>query len=59
MSEAVLASIGEAGGTVLMAGDGWRVVGLEAGAVGEIVGDRAHVEEVPASFEEAFVALSR
>ncbi len=54
-----LAAIGEAGGTVLMAGDGWRVVGLDAQAVAEIVGDGVPVEEVPASFEEAFVALSR
>ena len=59
VTEYALASIGEAGGTVLMAGDGWRVVGLEVRAVGEIVGDRARVEELPASFEEAFVALSR
>jgi len=57
--ESELTSISEAGGTVLMAGHGWRVVGLDVGAVGEIVGDGAKVEEVPASFEEAFVALSR
>lgn len=59
VTESALASIGEAGGTVLMAGDGWRVVGLDVGAVGDIVGSNARVEEVPASFEEAFVALSR
>ncbi|HUG08613.1 MAG TPA: ABC transporter ATP-binding protein [Acidimicrobiia bacterium] len=59
VSGSALACISEAGGTVLMAGDGWRVVGLDVGAVGEIVDGRARVEEVPASFEEAFVALSR
>lgn len=59
VSQHALAAIGDAGGTVLMAGDGWRVVGLDVGAVGEIVGGGAHVEEVPSSFEEAFVALSR
>lgn len=54
-----LASIGDAGGTVLVAGDGWRVVGVDAAAVRQIVGNGARVDEVPASFEEAFVALSR
>lgn len=51
--------IGEAGGTVLATGDGWRAVGVEAAVVRRIVGPEARVEEVPASFEEAFVALSR
>ena len=59
VSQDGLTAIGEAGGTVLMAGDGWRVVGLDVRAVHQIVGDGARVEEVPASFEEAFVALSR
>lgn len=54
-----LAAVAEAGGTVLVSGDGWRVVGLGPSTVREIVGDGARVEDVPASFEEAFVALSR
>lgn len=58
VSEGRLAALAAAGGTVLVSGDGWRVVGLSPGPVREIVGD-VRVEEVPASFEEAFVALSR
>lgn len=54
-----LAALSAAGGTVLVSGDGWRVVGLGLSRVREIVGNGACVEEVPASFEEAFVALSR
>lgn len=58
VSEGRLAALAAAGGTVLISGDGWRVVGLSPGPVREIVGG-VRVEEVPASFEEAFVALSR
>lgn len=47
------------GGTVLIASDGFRVTGLDFETVARIVGTGAGVEEVPASFEEAFVALSR
>ena len=47
------------GGTVLLAGDGWRIVGVTLETVRDIVGPRADVQEVPASFEEAFVAISR
>lgn len=54
-----LAALAEAGGTVLVSGDGWRVVGLGPGTVRDIVGSGGDVEEVPASFEETFVALSR
>lgn len=57
--DSALASIGEAGGTVLVSGEGWRVVGLNADAVSRLAGPEASVEPVPASFEEAFVALSR
>lgn len=59
VTERAVACLGDAGGTVLAAGDGWRVVGVEAATVRQVVGDGARVEEVPASFEEAFVALSR
>lgn len=54
-----LASIEGAGATILMSGDTWRIVGVDAAAVRELVGPGARVDEVPASFEEAFVALSR
>lgn len=46
------------GGTVLVAHDGWRIVGLDAPAVSAVLGSSIGVEETPASFEEAFVALS-
>lgn len=59
VATARLAALAEAGGTVLVSGAGWRIVGLGLIAVREIVGNGARVEEVPASFEEAFVALSR
>lgn len=59
VADSALASIGEAGGTVLVSGEGWRVVGLDADAVSRLAGPEASVEPVPASFEEAFVALSR
>lgn len=53
-----LDEIGDAGGTVLMTAEGWRIVGLDVESVRRIVGPPTRVEEVPASFEEAFVALS-
>jgi ABC-2 type transport system ATP-binding protein/ribosome-dependent ATPase len=59
VAEGRLAALAAAGGTVLVSGDGWRVVGLGPRTVGDIVGNGARVEDVPASFEEAFVALSR
>lgn len=59
VSEATLASIGDEGGTVLIAGDGWRIVGVDEETVRRLVGPGPRVEEVPSSFEEAFVALSR
>jgi ABC-2 type transport system ATP-binding protein/ribosome-dependent ATPase len=54
-----LETVEGSGGTVLMDGPGWRVVGLRVEQVREIVGPHVSVDEVPASFEEAFVALSR
>lgn len=59
VDERAMTSIGEAGGTVLVAGEGLRVVGADESTVRAIVGEGVRVEEVPASFEEAFVALSR
>lgn len=59
VSNSALVSIGEAGGTVLVSGEGWRVVGLDPDTVGRLAGSGARVDPVPASFEEAFVALSR
>lgn len=58
VSEPALAAIRQHGATVLLDGMGWRVVGADAGTVAGIVGSDAEVSEVPASFEEAFVALS-
>jgi ABC-type multidrug transport system ATPase subunit len=58
VDEPRLESIRAAGGVVLADGDGWRVVGLDRARVATLAGG-AHVEEVPATFEEAFVALSR
>ena len=48
----------EAGGTVLVAHPGLRIVGLSAADVGRILGSSEGVSETPSSFEEAFVALS-
>lgn len=59
VDEGSLVEIGEAGGTVLVSGGGWRVVGVSSGRVRQIVGPGPQVEDVAASFEEAFVALSR
>lgn len=59
VSEGDLETIGERGGTVLTYETGWRVVGLPVAEVRRIVGPAARLDEVPASFEEAFVALSR
>lgn len=47
-----------AGSTVLVAHPGWRIVGLDATTVSEILGSSSGVSETPSSFEEAFVALS-
>lgn len=58
VSEDTLAAIRERGGTVLLTGDGWRIVGLTAADVSGIVGPGVEVAEVPSSFEEAFVVLS-
>jgi len=59
VTDEALRSLTETGGTVLVSGGGWRVVGLDSATVTRIVGPAGSVEEVPASFEEAFVALSR
>lgn len=59
LEEGALAALSHEGGTVLTAGRGWRVVGLDQGEVRRLVGTSADIAEVPASFEEAFVALSR
>lgn len=48
----------QAGGTVVVAHPGWRVVGLDATTVSDLLGSAEGVSETPASFEEAFVALS-
>lgn len=58
VSEDVLNELATQGATVLLDGGGWRVVGADVESVARVVGDRATVSEVPASFEEAFVALS-
>ncbi|HEX6302018.1 MAG TPA: ABC transporter ATP-binding protein [Acidimicrobiia bacterium] len=58
VSEEALDEIGASGGTVLMADRGWRVVGLDVEEVRQIVGPHSRVDQVAASFEEAFVVLS-
>ncbi|HZD23321.1 MAG TPA: ABC transporter ATP-binding protein [Acidimicrobiia bacterium] len=58
LDDSVMARLREAGGTVLLARDGWRVVGVDASIVSSLVGPSARVEESAATFEEAFVALS-
>lgn len=59
VSEEALQEIGSRGGTVLMFDRGWRVVGLGVEEIRQIVGPDTRVGSVAASFEEAFVALSR
>lgn len=59
VTDADLNAISSEGGTVLVSNRGWRVVGVDADTVRHVVGRGAVVEDVPASFEEAFVALSR
>ncbi|MGD2100630.1 MAG: ABC transporter ATP-binding protein [Acidimicrobiia bacterium] len=46
------------GAKVFLDAGGWRVVGMDKDVVRSIVGPDTKVIEVPASFEEAFVALS-
>ena len=58
VSEDALASLQTQGATVVLDGPGWRVVGSDLATVADLVGFEATVTEVPASFEEAFVALS-
>lgn len=53
-----LRALADAGGTVLAAGEGWRVVGLPEAEVRSSVGDSAQVASVPAEFEEVFVSVS-
>ncbi len=57
VSESALSDLAVRGGTVLLSGSGRRVVGVGADVVREIVGE-VGVNEVPATFEEAFVTLS-
>jgi ABC-2 type transport system ATP-binding protein len=58
VSEEALDEIDARGGTVLMSDRGWRVVGLDVEVVRQIVGPDTRVDQVAASFEEAFVVLS-
>lgn len=58
VSEEALDRISARGGIVLMADRGWRVVGLDVEEVRQIVGPDSRVDEIAASFEEAFVVLS-
>lgn len=46
------------GATVLADNHGWRIVGLDVTAVAETIGSSGVATEVPATFEEAFVAFS-
>lgn len=58
VDEAAFTELHERGATVLLDGDGWRVVGADIGEVTRVLGPEANATEVPATFEEAFVALS-
>lgn len=58
VSESAVSELHDRGATVLLDHDGWRVVGSDVATVSEIVGSGVEVTDVPASFEEAFVALS-
>lgn len=58
VSEKTLDALHSAGGTVLVDGTGWRVVGLDVDSVRDIAGPAADVRVVPATFEETFVSLS-
>lgn len=57
LSDRQVASVGHAGGTALRDLTGWRIVGLSAREAADLIGRDA--TDVPASFEEAFVALSK
>jgi hypothetical protein len=58
VAEGAFERLRDEGGTVLVDGQGWRVVGLDAAAVSDAAGPGATVSVVPASFEETFVSLS-
>ncbi|HUF15558.1 MAG TPA: ABC transporter ATP-binding protein [Acidimicrobiia bacterium] len=58
VAEGALERLRDEGGTVLVDGRGWRVVGLDVAAVSDAAGLGATVSVVPASFEETFVSLS-
>lgn len=53
-----MAALGDRGGTILLDTHGWRIVGLDVDAVVAELGTSAAATTVPATFEEAFVALS-
>lgn len=58
VSEEEIAALSDRGGTVLIDTHGWRVVGLDLDSVAAELGPSARASTVPATFEEAFVALS-
>lgn len=58
VAETSLSELEASGATVLLDGEGWRVVGSDVATVTRLLGPETTVTEVPASFEEAFVALS-
>jgi ABC-2 type transport system ATP-binding protein len=58
VSEPTIQKLHRQGATVLADNHGWRVVGLEADVVARAIGPAGVVTEVPATFEEAFVAFS-
>lgn len=58
ITDSELRRLQDAGGTVLMGHQGWRVVGLDVQTVSSLLGSRSAVVDTPSSFEEAFVALS-
>jgi ABC-2 type transport system ATP-binding protein len=56
--EPTIESLHQQGATVLVDNHGWRVVGLDVEAVARTIGPGGVATEVPATFEEAFVAFS-
>lgn len=59
LTDEEVSALRDAGGHALMDGPDWRVVGVDEQTIRSILSRSVELEDVPSTFEEAFVALSR
>lgn len=55
----MVTAVEKAGGTALLASDGWRIVGISKSELIAAVGRDVAIEMAPANFEELFIAVAR